>query len=191
MPHPEQEHETVATTEAHGGAQEASPYGIMTPNPGLIVFTIFTFVLLLVILRKLAWKPMLELLDKREQSIKDALEKSGEAKAEAEKILTEQKDILAKARRDAHDLLERSRGDGERAKEATLAQAREQAEKVIADGKAAIEQEKKSAILEIRKVAVDLALGAAAKVVEVNTDDQRQRAKVTAYVEELSEQGSA
>ena len=182
-----QDHGTTAGTEAH--TESGSP--LTQPQPGLMIWTLVTFVLLLLILKRLAWKPMLEMLDKREKSISEALEKSEQARADAEKILTEQKDILAKARRDAQELLERSRQDGEKSRDAALAQARGQAEKIIADGKQAIEHEKKTALQEIRKVAVDLALGAAARVVEVNVDDARQREQVNSFVDELQQSKDA
>ena len=107
------EHGTTATAEAQH-PESGTP--LTNPQPGLIIWTLVTFALLLVILRKLAWKPMLEMLDKREKSISDALSKSEQAKAEAEKILADQKAILAEARRDAQQLIERSRQDGERAR---------------------------------------------------------------------------
>ena len=166
------------------------PGGILNPQPGLMVWTIITFVLLLLILRKLAWGPMLAMLDKREKAIAEALARSEQARAEAERILADQKTILDQARREAQELIERSRQDGERARQGMLGEAREQSEKIIAAGKQAIEQEKKSALQEIRTVAVDLALGAAARLIEVNADDRVQRGKVEQFVQELEQRAS-
>jgi len=177
-------HATTATTEApHAAAHQPS---ILEPQLGLVVWTVVTFVMLLIVLRKLAWGPMLKALHDREKAIKDALDRSAEARAEADKILADQKRILNDARKEAQDFLERTQKDNERAREALMVRAREESEKLIADGKLAIEQEKKAALLEIRTAAVDLALGAAARVIELNVDDARQRTLVKNFVDELA-----
>jgi F-type H+-transporting ATPase subunit b len=71
--------------------------GLLDVNPGLMIWTVITFILLLLILKKVAWKPILTALDKREKDIKDSLEKAEIAKAEAQKILEENQANLSRA----------------------------------------------------------------------------------------------
>jgi F-type H+-transporting ATPase subunit b len=153
-------------------------------------WTVLTFIALFLMLRKLAWKPMLAMIDQREKSIRDALEQGERAKADAEKLLGEQKDLNEQARRESRELLERSKQDAERARESMLVKAREEAEKLVAEGKQAIEQEKKAALQEIRTTAADLALGAAARLIDVNVDDARQRELAQTFVDELEASAS-
>ena len=191
MPSPEHPAPTETHAETHAEAHPKSAGDmLLTPQPGLIIWTLVTFGLLLIVLKKFAWGPMLQMLDDREKTISDALAKSAQARVEAEKILTDQKSILADARREAQELVKKSREDAERARETTLAQARTQSEKLIADGKAAIDKQRDAAVKELRTVAVDLALGAASRLIEVEVDDRQQRGKVTEFVDELAQRRS-
>jgi F-type H+-transporting ATPase subunit b len=70
---------------------------LVQPDPGLIIWTIVTFLVLLFILKKAAWKPLLSALDKREETISDAIKKAEQAKSEAEKMLKENQERLAQS----------------------------------------------------------------------------------------------
>src|SRR5262249_51722055 len=153
--------------------------GIMVADPGLAIWTVITFVLLLAILKKVAWGPMLETLDQREKAIRDSLAEAEKARAAASSSVEEQQKILAEARKEAQALLARTRADSERAREELMARARSESEKVIEAGRQAVEQEKRAAIQEIRGVAVDLALGASAKLLKTRVDDAKNRELVT------------
>ena len=82
---------------------------LLDVNPGLIIWTLVTFVALLLILKKVAWKPILTALDQRENAIKESLEKAEKAKDEAQKILNENQASLAKAEDESRKIIEQSR----------------------------------------------------------------------------------
>ena len=164
--------------------------GIMDPEPGLAIWTFITFVLLLVILKKLAWGPILENLDKREGAIRDSLAAAEKAAASAQSSLEEQGRILNEARRQAQELLAEGRANAERAREELMARARGESERLVEAGRQAIEQEKRAAINEIRKTAVDLALAASSKLLRAQVDDAKNRELVQGYVRELEQQAT-
>ena len=70
---------------------------MLNPNPGLILWTIFTFLILLVILRKFAWKPLMESLHKREETVRSSIERAETARQDAERLLEENRKQLARA----------------------------------------------------------------------------------------------
>src|SRR4030043_1837074 len=78
-------------------------------NPGLIFWTVITFLLLMLILKKIAWKPILAALDQRENAIKESLEKAEKAKDEAQRILYENQANLAKAEEESKKIIEQGR----------------------------------------------------------------------------------
>src|SRR5688572_23710058 len=82
--------------------------GIMDINPGLTLWTGITFLLLLVILKVFAWGPIVNMLKERERTIHDAIEQARKERAEAERMMTEQKDALAGARREAADMVKKN-----------------------------------------------------------------------------------
>jgi F-type H+-transporting ATPase subunit b len=173
--------------QSHTSAAPAKPSGnpLIRPEPGLAIWTVITFVLLLLILKKIAWTPILDTLDRREKAIKDALAEADKARAAAAVSIEEQQKLLAEARRDAQDLLARSRAEAERSRDDLIARARGETEKMVAAGKQAIEQEKRAAILEVRKSTVDLALLASAKLMKSTIDEGKSRELVAGYIREL------
>lgn len=176
---------TGAHTAADAGGHE--PKGILSPDPGVAIYTFITFVLLFFILKKLAWKPMLLTLDKREQAIRESVTAAERAQAAAASSLEEQQKLLAEARREAQELLLKSRADADRAREEIVAKARTEAEKVIEAGRKAIEQEKLAALDDMRKATVELTLAATSKVLRKRIDDAQSRELVQTYVKELEQ----
>lgn len=177
--------ETHAATTESGSGHAGGGNPLLRPDPGLGIWTVVTFVLLLVILQKLAWRPILAMLDQREKAIRDSLEEAKRARESAASSVEEQQRILAEARREAQSLIGQSRADAERARADITAKAREEAEKLIASGREAIEQEKRSALSELRRTAADLAIGASERLLRARIDDAKSRELVGAYIQEL------
>ena len=90
--------------------------GLLDVSPGLIFWTVITFLILLFILKKMAWKPILSSLDERENKIKESLEKAEFARTEAEKLIAENKSNLAKAEEDAQKIIAQGREYAEKLK---------------------------------------------------------------------------
>ncbi len=163
---------------------------LISPEPGLILWTIITFGIVLVVLRLFAWKPLLAIIEERERTVRESLENSQRAREEAETALEENRKILADARRAASEVIQKGEQDAQTVREEILAKARGDQDDLLRRGREEIEREKRSAIREIRGVAADLALSAAEKLVEERMDDPANRRLVERYLEQLEDPGS-
>ena len=141
---------------------------LVTPDPGLFIWTILTFLVLLGLLAKFAWKPLLAALDRRQQMIAQAVEDAKKAREEIERVRQESVHVLNKARVDAEAIVSRAQSDASAFHE-------EMRQKAIADGQAIvqraekqIELEKNRAIKDIRRETVDLSLAIATKLLHRN-----------------------
>jgi len=162
---------------------------LLTPEPGLMLWTLITFGLLLVLLRAFAWKPLLAVIEERERVVRDSLESSRRAQEEAESALEENRKILAEARKAAAGVVQRGEKDAEQVREELLQKARKEGEELLRQGREEMEREKRAAVREIRGVAADLALAAAEKLVEERMDGPLQRRLVERYLEEMDSLG--
>jgi len=154
-------------------------------RPGLIFWTLVTFLIAAFVLRRVAWGPIVDRVEEREKTIQASIDAAKRERAEAEKLLGEQKAAIAEARREAADLVKRNAEDVERLRADLLAKARVQAEELRADAKRSIEDEKAKAVAEVKGVAADLAIQIAEKLLGEHLDADKQRALARAYVESL------
>lgn len=159
--------------------------GIADINPGLTLWTGITFIVLLLVLRKFAWGPIVGMLDERERSIRDAIDQAKKERLEAERLLANQKESLAKAQREASDLAKRSQADMEALRADLTARARKEADDLVAGARLQIEEEKAKAMAEIRAVAADLAVEGAKRLIQLNIDDKQQRQLVEEYLQQM------
>ena len=157
----------------------------MQLNPGMTFWTIVTFVVVLVVLRLTAWKPILSIIEERERTIGDALDAAKKEREEAERALAEQKEAIANARREAAELIRKNQAEVEAAREAALERAKAEADKLLADAQRTIAEERAKAVAEIRAVAVDLAIQAAGKLIEANLDEEKQRKLAEDFLQKL------
>ncbi len=144
-------------------------------NPGLILWTIITFVILLIILGKVAWKPLVKALQDREQSIRDALLKAEEAKKESERMLAENKAAMARANEEAARILKEGRDLAEQLKNEIVAKAHESAKSMMTQAKEDIQREKETALLQLKNEVADLAITAAEKILDETLDEAKQK----------------
>ena len=162
-------------------------FNILEINPGLMFWTIVTFVVLFLVLKKFAWGPILDALEKRENTIKGSLDEATKVREEAQKLFKEYNQKLEKAGAEAHKVLEKGRSMGENMKRDILAKAKEEAEEIISRGKHEIELERDKAIHEIRKHAVDLSLHAASKVIKKTLTEVDHKRIVLEALDEIEE----
>src|SRR5688500_9203848 len=160
---------------------------LLSADPGLIVWTIVTFLLLLGILWKFAWNPILGALDARERAIQKTIDDAERLQAEAKAVLEEHQKRLAEAREERNRILDEARQAGEHLKADVLEKARQEAENVLARAHRQIELETEQALLTIRDHAVDLAIHAAERVIERSLSDEDHRRMAREAVTELSE----
>ena len=148
---------------------------IMDIHPGLTFWTLVTFLVVAFVLKKAAWKPIVGMLDERERTIRETIETARRERVEAERLLAEQKDAIAEARREAAELIRKNQAEVETARQAAIAKAKKDAEDLLAAARKTILDERAKAVAEVRGVAVDLALATAGKLLEANLDDAKQR----------------
>ena len=141
---------------------------LVQPDPGLFLWTILTFLVLLVLLAKFAWKPLLALLDRREEMIRQSLDDAEKAKQELQRLQQESKEILSKARVEAQSILAKSRFEAEKLKGELRQEAKGQADSILRDAEKQIQVETEKAIAVIKNEVVDLSLLVASKLIKKN-----------------------
>lgn len=148
---------------------------LITPGFGLVFWTAVTFLILLTILRKFAWKPILGAVSEREESIKDALAEAAKARQEMENLKSDNEKILKEARAQRDAMLKEAREIKDNMIGEAKEEARTQADKMIEQAKATIENEKLAAITDLKNQVADLSIDIAEKVVkkELATKDKQ------------------
>ena len=159
-------------------------------RPGLIFWTLITFVLVFFVLRWKAWGPILSLVEEREKQIASAIESAKRERAEAEKLLADQKTAIAEARREAAEMMRRNQQEVEKYREELMAKSRKEAEEFKANAQREIQEQKVKAIAEVKAMAVDLAMEVAGKLLNERMDDSKHRALAEQFVQGLPTKGT-
>jgi F-type H+-transporting ATPase subunit b len=143
-----------------------------------MIWTIVVFLLTLLILKKFVFGPVGEAIEKRRASISASIEEAESSRDEAVQLLEQYKVQLADARREADELRESGRRDGERQKQEIVGQAQEQRERIVSDTQTQIDAQAQAAVAGIRDDVVVLALSAAEKVTKKSLSDDDHRKMV-------------
>jgi len=159
--------------------------GLTQINPGLTLWAAITFLVLLVVLSRFAWGPIVKMLDEREKTIREAIESAKKERAEAERLLVEQKASLAAASREAAELAKRNQQEMENFRTQLTAQARKEADDLVATARKAIGEERRLAVAQLRAEVADLAVAAASRIVKSSLDEKAQRQLVDEYIKDL------
>jgi F-type H+-transporting ATPase subunit b len=149
---------------------------LVQPDPGLFIWTIVTFLALLALLRKFAWRPLLQALEARQQTIRQSLDDADRAKKELQRLQEESAQIVREARVEAESIVSRSRSDAERLKEEIRQKARADAESIVRTAERQIQLETQQALRQIRQEAADMSVSIASKLIQRNLskeDNQR------------------
>ena len=147
-------------------------------DPGLFVWTIITFLILLGVLTKFAWKPLLKALETRENEISQSLKNAEKAKKELERLSTESDEIIAKARSEAQGIVSEGKKAAEKLTAATLNKAKEEAMANLSAAKDQIKIERDKAIVEIKGEVVNLSLSIAEKLVNKNLSKEDNKSLI-------------
>ena len=153
----------------------------LIPETGLFIWSIITFLLVLIILRWKAWGPLMEALESREKQINDALGAAKAAQEEAAKVVSDNEGVLNKARKEAQEIVASAREAGDKLKQKLESDGQEKYENMLSDAKEHIEVEKQKALNEIKTMVVDVAIDASEKVIKrnLNNDDNKKMIKET------------
>ena len=147
---------------------------MLTIEPGLLIWTIITFVILLAVLGKLAWKPLLGALEQRETTIRESLEKAEQARLDAEQLIAQNQQILVEANQQANRIL--AQEEGQRLRDSLAEQARQDSLRLREETRQELEREKQLAVQDLKRTASDLALAATERLLStvVSSDDHRR-----------------
>jgi len=137
-------------------------------DPGLFIWTIVTFLVLLTLLAKFAWRPLLEALETRQSAIRKSLDDAQQAKEELERLHVESGKIIQRARNDAETIIAQSRSDGDRLREELKQKARAEADHIVKNAERQIQLETSRALEQIRHEAIDLSVMIASKIIQRN-----------------------
>ncbi len=141
---------------------------LVQPDPGLYFWAIAVFVTLFTLLRKYAWKPLLNALEERQEGIRKSLDDADTAKRELAEVQEKAEALIGQARIEADTILVEARADGRRLREDMKAQARTEAQSIVGNARRQIELERDRAVAQIREEAVDLSLSIASKLIRRN-----------------------
>lgn len=145
---------------------------LVQPDPGLFIWTIITFLVLLALLAKFAWRPLLDALERRQESIRKSLDDARHAKQELERLQSESQRILAQARTEAETIITRTRDDASRFREELRQKAQQEASAIVKNAERQIELETARALQQIRHEAVDLSVAIASKLLQRNVSKE-------------------
>ncbi|HET9752138.1 MAG TPA: F0F1 ATP synthase subunit B [Myxococcales bacterium] len=154
-------------------------------NFALSFWTFITFALLIVVLGKFAWGPILQMIETREKTIAEAIESAKRERAAAEAASAEMKAALERVREESAQLLRKNQQEVAAAKTELMAAARKESDDLLAAARKTIGEEKRQAMVELRAQAVDIAIEAAGRLVQMNMDEKKQKQLVEEYLSQL------
>jgi F-type H+-transporting ATPase subunit b len=173
----------LAATEA--GAEEEGGSFLVSPNVGLMIWTLIAFGVSLLILRKFAFPLIGDALDRRRKTIEESLEAATRTKQEADQLLEEYRARLKEAREQAEDIVARSRKAADATADEAKAAAKEYREELLDSTRRDIEAETRRALDEIRKEVADLTVIATEKVTRKSLDDADHRRLIEEALSEV------
>lgn len=176
--------ETHASTEAKGESQ-SSGNPLLQFDPGVGIWSLVTFFILLLILKKFAWKPIIDSIDERDREIKSSMESAEQARNESKKIADEQKAVLNQSKTEAAEIVSEAKKTAEEFKRRLEQSAIEEKNSIIKSAEAEISAMKESAIAELKQTVATLAIGAAEKLLEEKLDATASAKLVDKYIEKI------
>ena len=160
---------------------------LVTPNFGLIFWQLVTFLIVLFLLTKFAWKPIMSALRERETSIENALSAAEKAKLEMQGLKAENEKLLAEARLERDKILKEASDAGNALLENARTKANEEGSRMINQAREAIENEKRAAITEVKNMAAALSVDIAERILRKElSDPQAQQALAQDYIREVT-----
>jgi F-type H+-transporting ATPase subunit b len=154
-------------------------------NPGLSIWTFIIFGVLLLLLSKLGWRPMLDGLNKREQAIADALSKAENARTEAERLIAETERQRKQHEEDLQRQLREGKDYAERMRQEMITKSQEEARALLDNARKQIERDTRDALIALRDQAAEIAVSAAGKLIDENLTDAKNKQIVEKYIAEL------
>ncbi|MGC4234889.1 MAG: F0F1 ATP synthase subunit B [Niabella sp.] len=160
--------------------------GLVTPDLGYFVWALVAFLAVFFILKKFAWKPILKMLNEREQNIAGAIATAEKVKAEMAQLQSENEALLAKAREERAQLLKEARETKDKIINEAKEQAKTEASKIIADAQLAINAQKMAALTEVKNEVGKLVVEVSERVLREELSSQaKQEAHINSLVDSV------
>ena len=156
-------------------------------NWGDIIFQLFIFIVLMVLLKKFAWGPLMGIMKQREEHVAGEISAAEQSRVEAKKLLEEQRSLLKEARSEAQVLIENAKKQGDIQREEIIAVSRTEAERMKESARLEIEQQKEKAVAAIREQVAQLSVLIASKVIEKELNAADQDKLINEYIQEAGE----
>lgn len=157
-------------------------------NTGDILFQLVMFLILMALLKKFAWGPLMGIMKQREDHIASEINSAEESRQEAKKLLEEQRSLLKEARTEAQGLIENAKKQAEVQRDEIIVTARSEAERIKESAKLEIEQQKEQAVSAIREQVASLSVLIASKVIEKELSAEDQEKLINEYIQEAGEE---
>jgi F-type H+-transporting ATPase subunit b len=156
-------------------------------NWGDILFQLIMFIVLMALLKKFAWGPLMGIMKQREEHVANEITAAENSRLEAKKLLEEQRSLLKEARTEAQTLIEGAKKQGDVQREEIIAVARTEAERIKEAAKLEIDQQKEKAVAAIREQVASLSVLIASKVIEKELNAADQDKLINEYIQEAGE----
>jgi F-type H+-transporting ATPase subunit b len=176
------------TLQAHAPAAQEHASGPLTVDGGLMLWTVFIFLLLLAILKKFAWPAILGAVEAREKALERQLAEAARDRELAAALLAEHQKLIAEAKTQAHAVIVEARSVAEKERALAIEKTKQEQEELLARARREIAAERDSAVAELRREAVDLSLAAASKLIEKRLDGETDRKLVQEFLSTLGGQ---
>ena len=158
---------------------------LLSPHIGLIFWTLVVFGLLLLLLRRFAWGPMIGALDQREKTIEESITRAERALDETRRMQADNEAARREAERERQAILRAAQEEADRRRAEEIERTKAELARLQGQARDEIEREKQQALTELRSEVADLAIGAAEKILSENLDDDRQRKLVDRFIADL------
>ncbi|MDY6967607.1 MAG: F0F1 ATP synthase subunit B [Spirochaetota bacterium] len=154
---------------------EALKEGLLKTDPGLLIWTVITFLIFLLILWKAAWKPIVDALDTRAEKVRGDLDNAEKSRIESEELLNRHKEMMDKANEEAQKIIAESKSQAEKMKDDIVDKARVEAKEVITKAKREIDIAKAEALRDIKEEVVTISTDIASNIIARNLNPEDQR----------------
>ena len=154
---------------------------------GPLLWSVVTFLLLLFVLKRVAWGPIISALETRENEIKEALNSAANARADAEKATADYESIKKEAQSEAQNLLSEAKAMKDKMISAAVQEAKIKADAELKNALELIDAEKAKAVKEIKTVVVDLSIQAASKLIDKNLDNADNKKFINETIDEIGQ----
>lgn len=179
------DHLVIAAAAAEEGAEEGGGSFLVSPDIGLMIWTLVVFVIAMIVLQKLAFPRIAQALDKRQRAIEESIDNAERVRVEADQLIAEYRERLSDARAQADEIVARARRTGEQSEAQAIADARRKHDELLEQTRREIGVETQRAIQEIRSEVADMTVRATEKVTRKSLTEADQRRLVEEALSEL------